>query len=799
MSGMSRIICCTPLNYAHSCAVVLPVSRTAKLLAAFLVSVPLVLSGCHSTEPIEALVEREPKKVVVELPRFVPEVMSTEVMKEDPKEFTEKAPKPNEEVLEQLALVNDTELSLERRRTAAQVLLAINTEESINAFVSVLEPTSEVKSQLAAVQAILLNPQDPPFASYSSLLNLLGTTEGELQARTAEAIGRLPDSEQIISDLADAAMRADAPYLQRCGAIMTLGYQRSKKSASVLIKLIDLDQPRQIRKDAFAALMSLTSIDEFGEDYNQWANWWKFARKWKNEKWHTELIKASARRSTKRQLEKEQYDRYLVRVSRERYRAAEQGDRSDILIEMMNASPKPIRMLAMELVHNRLIDGLAFNDALRAALRKCLSDSVAEIRQKAAQQLDILADVQAAKIVSNRLSESQEGMDAVLLADLMLLKRIPQQDAVEPALLFMQQPALYEVSAEFLAAAADQNMLTDVQKHQAAESIRMHLQDMKHPLPSFIVLLGKVGNESDWNRIADWIDSEDKAVESAAASIWADSDRSLKCLADRAEDPIIQPIVIDAATTRGRDARTLWELIKYPPRDEQVHAAWERAVVTMSARVPAEAVLKAIKALPPQESEATDETNLPEQMLSSAISRNDASASITETEKLLLLLERAELRLARSNTVGAQSDYRLIDSSFGILDISLHDRFFRGYIRARLLDNAIDEAFVIAKRLFSESATKPLDADPIVRVFVGHANLYINGKRYSEARQILQKLRELLPEFLSPEVAASFSKIETLLEKESSSVKLPQTPPAAKDTAPASDQAPASASLDAQP
>src|SRR5690606_19742849 len=99
------------------------------------------------------------------------------------------------------------------------------------------------------------------------------------------------------------------------------------------------------------------------------------------------------------------------------------------------------------------------------------------------------------------------------------------------------------------------------QADQAARTCREHIRDGKLPDPQAIGLLGLIGNETDWVRIEQWLDSDNEAVKEAAALAWGRSTRPLLPLIQRATDLVIRPNAFVAASRRGDDSATLIALI----------------------------------------------------------------------------------------------------------------------------------------------------------------------------------------------------------------------------------------------
>ncbi|WP_432799217.1 HEAT repeat domain-containing protein [Poriferisphaera sp. WC338] len=677
------------------------------------------------------------------------------------------------EVREQLQPLIDVRLPADQRRTAALALLSMKSRRAELAVASILYQTDDEFAALATVEAITVTAQDPSSAYLAPLQQLLLRAEGDLQNKTAEALGRMTDRKRIVDWLIKQADAPQSPYSVRRGAILALGYQRTQTAAQSLINLADPSQPRQIQKDAFTALTLMTGLEDLRENHTAWLDWWQDARRWKEGKWQAELVKNASRRTAMQQIAQKQVIDSLIELSRANYRNASDPDKPKVLVYMLSENVDPVRKLAMELILERLLDGQPFEEDLRTALRARLSDPVSDIRQQAAMRLHDLADEPAADLVAARLASSHESTTSVLRANLLLLTRMPRTNAVSPALDLLAKASLHDAAAGMLAAAADKDMLSEKHATEAARHARRHLKKQTHPAPQVVTLLGRVGNTSDWGRIADWVDSDNASVKQAAATAWAESDRSLKLLADRVQDPVIQPIVIGAATRRGEDPFTLLELVKFPPQREQALDAWGRALVAMSARVPAESVLQAVAIIGTPDSTSDARATFIDQMLGAAIDRPDANLPLTDRQRALIFLKRAEIRLHLANSAAALLDYQQVDAS--ITQLSAHEReqFLRGYITSQLHLNAIDGAFASAKRLLDiiEVGGRTGTDDPIVNTFIEQAKRYIAAKRTDEARQIVTSLRTLLGT-MKPQVATRLR----LLDAQLPAVESPSEP-----------------------
>ncbi len=646
------------------------------------------------------------------------------------------------------------------RRGAALSLLRRNTVDTRLALISVLGMRDDPSATRAVVEAVLLSPDPPPAQLEPAMIALLLQSGEPIQADVAEALGRFNNPE-IVRRLRRIANDENQDASARRGAIAALGYHRTKPSAETLIKLIDADQPVTIQRAAFDALANLSGKQGYGEDRNAWTDWWAQARRLNTEQWSTRLVENLAERDSQRRLMQQQTVQRLLESQRALYRTTVAEDRPAVLAYMLNDPIEPIRQLGMNLTLERLLEGLPFGEPLREALRARLTDPSSSIRQQAALRLTELDDMEAADIVADRLARDEEHVTAVLKAQLLLMARLPRAAAIEPALTLLNKESLRAEAAGALAAAAQAGLLSPVERERARASVRRSLRSNRQPAPQVVSLLGKVGQASDWERIAGWVDSPDAAVKRAAAQAWAESDRSLKLLAERVTDPVIQPIVISAATRRGEDPFTLLALVASPPDRPQVYEAWRRALTAMSGRVPSQAVLQAVSRL----ALVNQPAELREQMLSEAIANVD-NTEATAAERILLRLDRADTRLAMANAAGALADYQIAGTVLDQMTPIQRDRYFRGAITASLKVDQVDEAFAIARELLGRDArggVLPPTDDPVIDQFIEQARVLASRQRNTEAQRVLTELRLLMGPAIKPEVSQRIALLEAEL------------------------------------
>lgn len=680
---------------------------------------------------------------------------------------------------ELLAVTRDSRLDLLTRRDAARQLLASNQPEARRQLVNEINTTADPTSQQAIAQALAGIEPRPHDDFKLPLLGLLERADPEvpgLLADIAEALGRYEDND-LIRRLLDVAQDRKASIGYRRGATLTLGYARHQYVARVLIDLIKSDQPPPLRQAAFDALATLSGIDTFGADPAAWQRWWDDHRKLNRELFLERLLHNFARYNAREENREQQMQSRLVEAQRALYRAASADDRARLLAQMLTDDLAATRQLAMDLMLQRLIDNEPMTAGLKQALLTRLDDPVPVMRQRAALLLRETRDDRAADVVADKLVAGAETQTAVRQAYLLVMARSPRPQAIEPALSMLAQPELTAEAAAVLAAASEASMLTPEQARQAAATVRKQLGTDALPRPQVITLLGRVGDDNDFRRIEAWLEASDPTVKQAAAQAWANSERPLAPLAQRADDPVIRDIVIDAATRRGNDSQTLFALIENKPVQDQVAAAWRRALVAMARRVSARTAIDADRRL----AEMGEPAATREPFLNAALERYDGvvstdplvvsfptTTSSAQNDLVELLLSRAETRLATDPALSV-ADYQRIEATRHPLSPAQRERFDRGLLQARLATGQIAGAFELARKIIGNNPTPradTTDADRIVGWFLDHAQRSATNGQPEQARSMLAQLRALFSGAVSPSTAKRISDLEAALPPE---------------------------------
>lgn len=657
-------------------------------------------------------------------------------------------------------VLRDATRDVNRRRQAAAEMLAQKNDRANELLIEDLALGSDPVTQQLIVQAILALGQEPPRVFIEPLLGLVAQAQEPLLYDVAQALSRYKDREHV-RPLIKSALDRSAPVQRRRGAIVALGYYRDRHVVGKLVGLVGAKEPPIVVDTAYAALARITGTDHF--DQGQWKAWWTQHRHLPDRLW-LEAIAGSLGDRNERLIGRSKHleDR-LVEVQRQLYRATPQESRSAMLIAMLNDPLAGARALAIDLCVQRLTDTEPISPELRAALSDRLDDWSSTNRQRAALLLRDLADEAAARVVAQRLISGAEKDPEVLRVYLLMMAKLPQQEVLGLAQLWLADPFLGGEAAGVLAAAVDAGLLNKQQRHDAAKRVRKLLDNSQNPKPKFIELLGRVGGHEDWQQIAQWIASDDDAVKQTAAQAWADSSRSLKGLVQYAGDPVIQPIVIAAVRRRGQRSETLMALIEHKPKQEQVVQAWRSAVVAVAGRVsPIDVLLEVDQRL----AQLEEPLEWRDQVLSAAIDQQasnpttngsppdgvdgaDPGSGLDETTKTAwvdLLLARAHVRLANGDTAWALADYQRLELMVDAMDTPQRNRHGLGLAGTMLAGNDVNAAIGWVGRWFADPGDSAGDEikDQIAEMFLATAQRNVTTEQMDVARRILAWLRSFV-------------------------------------------------------
>ena len=680
-----------------------------------------------------------------------------------------------------LQLVRDPQAEASLRRDAVASVMDRGSSEAIASLMAELKTSMEPGLRKAMVQGLRVCRQMPE-GTADAMFAIAKDLEPALIEDAGEVVGR-GMSGKMIEMVAKLAGDRAAPTHSRLIATVALGHHRTQQAAGMLVPLLDVTQTAPVRAAAFTSLTRLTGIDDHGADRDRWLMWWSQAKAMSTSDWQKHLLANFARRSEALAKQRAVLQERLITSMRQRYRAVAKEEREGVLIGMLSDPLDAVRELSLDLIRE-IVNTEQVGVTLTTALITRLDDTSPGVRAAATLLLRDLKNAEAADIVAKRLADEAEGDRTVLRSYLLMMKRQPRLAAIGPAIALLADSTVRSEAAGALLAGFENEppLLGTDQKQRVADFLRGQLALDATPEPRFVELLGRVGNDDDFKQIRSWLDHEVDAVKEAAAKTWAASNRTLAPLAQRAGDPIIQAIVIPAATQRGESGDTLLALVEHRPKTEQIAVAWGRALVAMAPRVDPDAVVAADRRL----MTTTDLSDLRLQMLSAAISplllRAAATtgevATINVTERQFftlslidLLHARAEVRIKAGDGKAAMADLDRVTQLKIDLATSQQHRHDLIAIHARILSNELDEAFVkVGKYLTGEPPAQSEQAmrDMVIDLVLQCADQCATAKQSERAGQIVARLRARLirpvPLRLETRVAAVEERIQRLAQ-----------------------------------
>lgn len=656
------------------------------------------------------------------------------------------APAFTDVVAAETALIDPDTPTGRRQQAAAYLLHAGNrATELVQQIIAGKGPDD---ARLAVTRAVASDPLPLPSSLGWALIEHLNQKDAQITEAYARALGRFDDG-RVLTDLRTMATNDDRPLSDREQAVLALGHQRTKEAARTLIQLTDPRQPQVLRQRAFEALMMLTGRTDLDMNRDAWLAWWQRMSPLTADQWRGELINNFVRQSETAEQQRQYVTQRLLTTQRSLYRLTEPQQRPAMLVRMLQDPVQAVRLLAVDLAVERLLDNQPIPEELQTALRESLNDVSPKVRGRAALLLRDLNDEQAANRIALQLTEQQVLDFETLQAYLRVLARMPRHKAVDPALALLRQPELRVDAAAALAAGVDRGLLNEQDKQQAIQRVRQ-LSLPRPSDPELITLLAKLGDDEDWQHVAGWLDESDPSLREAAATAWAHSDRPLGALAKRADDEVILPLFLEAARQRGKDAAT-WEVLLAmgPPQGDQNQDAWRRALVAMASRVPPDVVFSSVDRL----AQLDQSTDLIEQTISARLETLD-EATAEPFHRVDLLLARARLRLSSGEPAQAMAfldeAVRAMPKSDANVLPRQRDAHFqqidRMKVQANLMLGQIDAAVDIAKRPLANHPNRPeASTDPqILTLFLDATEQRLNAQQAAQARELLDAVEALL-------------------------------------------------------
>ena len=676
-------------------------------------------------------------------------------------------------------------------------LLEMNDPQAIQLLGAELADAEDTQTRRLIATALVLLPHPPPVELAPVLSDALLNSSPPDTQPLAGALGRYTD-DSLTRNLASVAANPDQPSDRRHAAILALGHHRTTLAAGALIALIEPDAealPDHLEQAVFTALESLSGRSSHVGNRHHWITWWQEHRHLSDREWFSAIAHNLTIDRTRIANEKDLVLARLVDTQRRLYRSLPQPDRPEALVRLLGDPLVAVRQLAIDLCVQRLIDTRPIGPEVLAALHPLLNDSSVDVRRRATQLAHDLADEPSAKIVARRVMEHADQDVSLLQTQLRLLARLPQPKAIPRALDLLEDSAVADDAAGFLAYAAEKDLLHDELAARAADLLRDRL--MANPTsvrPQYVTLIAHIGTTDDWDLIEGWLDSDDESVKLSAARVWANSSQPLQPLLDRTADPIIQPIVVTAARQRGKTAQTLLALLDHTPNQPQAVEGWERALLAIAGRVSTSAVIEADGVM----AQRGVPLELREKILTAAIDRRPAANPMpsdsptdqgsiadnqnNQTDGFILselLLTRAAIRQSAGKPARALEDYERVHQLDATLSSRLSDNYQFGRLDAYLATGRTNQALKVAEQIIRHTTGTEAAEQSVGRVvdlFIKDVQRNLNAQELDRSRLVLAELRKLLDKSMSDLLNQRLAELE-----DHPPVVLPPAPPVPGD------------------
>ncbi len=673
-----------------------------------------------------------------------------------------------------ISVLGDTKIDPAKRRDAASSLLARGWPAAIDALARLLNGSGDRSTHTAIARAVSL-AANPPTALVDPLLDLLGSDDQVLQAAVAVALGRY-EEDRVMNQLIDIASDEAVDRAKRLGAIRALAEYRRAPAVETLVHLLKPGGDREIHAAAGPALQRLTGITRFGGgDPSAWEQWWLEHKHLPHERWLGRLTRTLGVRAQQLEQEKATLTARLTDVYNRLYTATEPAQRPALLQEMLDDATDALRLLALRLIERNLLSAQPISDSTRQAMRAKLDDPNPLVRAKVATLLRDLGDEPAAEQVARRLLP--ESSPAVQAAYLSLLGRMPQAEAVDPALLLLGRDQVKPAAAAYLVVAADADLFTPAQRIGVLKLAREDLAKSENIEPAVVRLIGRLGGKTDQPTLVELLDHESPAVRRAAAEAFVTGPFDPDLLLAYLDDPQLADKALEAAAKRGASVAVVRTLLAHPPAHDERQAAWRAAIVAVTERLD----LEAISAIDERLAEQAERQNLRIAILKTIAQPRPTNGNnqvpVDEPERLELILRLAKLYLQTDQPALARPLFdRLAPASQ--LPATARSAVRAGRLRATLAIGTIEEAVKLAEQWI---AVDPAARAEVGGVLMGAAEAALERQQTEQAAALVARTVQLVGEALDAKDAA---RLEALRRRLAPVPAAPQSPPPAQTPEP---------------
>ena len=621
-----------------------------------------------------------------------------------------------------------------QRFTAAQTIspaMAISPGQSVSQWLATLRNAqAERRDRVTAATRLLEACREPDTAR--QVIGLLGPQSEDPAARgiLLEAAARkatlVPELLATLSDLASAVTPEELPAV-----LAAMSSVRTPEAALRLAAFLGDPHPPVVRQAATAALVRLSSKEEFAADADAMTTWLDVVRRSAPGEWAAMLIRDFATRTDRLVAERDAIAQQYVALLRRHYQDQSLETRQQMIAEMFRHARDEVRTLGFELARSELERTPRLNGQVSSAAIELLRDRNPRWRERAAALLDQLAPADAGPAVVDALNRETDPRAAAAL--LTAATRWPSIATIPTSIRWLEHGSPTRRASALLALALiRQGLLTDQADLARLAHIMRSLPDDQHGSVTLRLFMA-VGNEDDRRRIAAMMVGAEPSVRQAAAVALADRPEGLDLLlVASVNDVNLYQISADAIIAHRPDRAGFEHLSTARPPGPEVRDA---ALLRLAAAMPIPDLVAVA-----QRQDVTNEMRV--SMLTRLTEPSTAENGVLAPHLLLGLMLLAEAHL----------DLRRADLAMIAIDAAARiDVPPDSEQAARVRD--IRATALIAENKLAEA----LALGASVRAWIEGLS-HATDRPY--AREIVDRIRQLFAGIMTPEELAALTELE---------------------------------------
>jgi HEAT repeat protein len=319
--------------------------------------------------------------------------------------------------LEQLsAILNDPQARQEQRDEAARRLVSRQSPDARAILANSLGDFNNPAGQLAAARALQDIAQPDP-ALINPLFAALGNNR-QLTEAAARALANYKTNPEVLTRLTSIVdRRPAAPESVRREIIRALGSIIEKRAALTLVNVLkSSDETAATQTDAAKALADLTGISDFGQDPQQWAQWWAANANKSEADFRNDLLPPRSARYDQIRQRYNALTSELEGILKSQYQTAPAAQHPDIILRYLKSAEPEVRAVGGEIIKDDALDNKPIPAAARDQLRSMIGDSSAKVRIATADALAKLNDAGSLDPLLAQLAQESDGEVRAALA-----------------------------------------------------------------------------------------------------------------------------------------------------------------------------------------------------------------------------------------------------------------------------------------------------------------------------------------------------------------------------------------------